>query len=107
MSSVCSYCKSSAIPGIHFPSDFSDREDCRDGQVFIAKCDECDKYDCDMAAAEVVSKILQKPIHKSYDCEDDAGKLNNKEAFEKGWFRPYFRVTLKEAEAVNDSKEAA
>jgi len=98
---VCSFCKGSAIEGIHFPSDFSDREPCKDGKVFIAKCDECDKYPSDTDAAEVVAKMLCWKMHRSMDKKDDTSLKARREAKNKSWYRPFFEVTLEEAVATN------
>lgn len=98
---TCSYCEGSSIPGIHFPSDFSDREDCKDGKVFIAKCDECDRYKSDVEAAEVVSKLTGWPMKKSMDKDDDISPKARLAAKDKEYFRPYFTCTLKEAIGLN------
>jgi hypothetical protein len=98
---VCSFCRGSAIEGIHFPSDFSDREECKDGKVFIAKCDECDKYESDVEAAEVVAKMFGWKIHRSMDKKDDTGLKARREAKNKSWYRPFFEVTIAEAEAAH------
>ena len=101
---VCSFCEGSAIAGIHFPSDFSDREPSRDGKVFIARCDECDKYASDVDAAEFVAKMFGWRVRRSMDKKDDTSLQARREAKNKAWFRPFFAVTLAEAEATHLKK---
>ncbi len=103
---ACDYCKGSKIPGIHLPSGFDDREESRDGKVFVARCDEC--YDAvkgtgfvdDIAAADEVSRITGWPIMRSYD-RDDAIDADDR-ACKEGYFRCYFAVTLAEVKKVHD-----
>jgi len=98
---VCSFCKGSVIAGIHIPSDFDDRGPSRDGKVYIAKCDECGKYDSDFKAAEVVSKLKNWPVLKSMDSEDSVDPADRKAAKGREWFRPYFNITIAEAQDVH------
>lgn len=101
MNRVCSFCKGSRIEGIHLPSDFDDRKDSADGKVFLAKCDACFKYSSDSEAAEVVAKLMGWTICRSFDYAD---ALSGKERAEKQgttYYRPFFAVTLAEAEAVH------
>jgi dCMP deaminase len=99
---VCSFCKGSVISGIHLPSDFSDREPCRDGKVFVAKCDECDKYSSDVDAAKVVSELTKWPVLRSLDSEDSTDRKRREDAKVNALMhRPYFNVTIAEAEAIH------
>lgn len=98
---VCSFCEGSAIEGILFPSDFSDRQECTDGKVFISKCDECDKYPSDTDAAEVVAKMFSWRLRRSMDKKDDISEEARRKAKNKSWFRPYFEVTIEEALATH------
>lgn len=86
---ACEYCAGARLPGIHFPSNFDDRPESRDGMVFIARCDTCGHvpgYTSDVGAAEAVSEATGWPIQKSYDEGSEV------------YYRPYFEVTLKQAE---------
>lgn len=98
----CAFCKQAKLPGILFPTEFDDRSLCRDGKVFIAACIECGIYATDVDAAEVVSKATGWLIKKSYDTSDSTDAEMREQALSYGphWFRPYFAVTLKEAEDV-------
>lgn len=75
---VCDYCKITPkkLKGIHLPSDFDDREDSRDGKVFVAKCDACSIYDSDAKAAEVIAKETGWTIFKSYDSDESTDAEN-------------------------------
>ena len=98
---TCNYCKGSTIPGIHFPSDFDDREPSKDGKVFIARCDTCDRYGSDEAAAKVVEQRLGRPMMKSYDRDDEVDPQGRAEKQGTDYFRPYFQCSLAEAEALH------
>lgn len=108
----CDYCEEDVlISGVHFPSDFDDRESCHDGKVFMAKCDACwnnqnkPNYDNDHDAAEQIAKVTGWKILWSKDCDDALDPEERKEAAGKLWARPYFAVTLAEAEEVMSRKE--
>lgn len=101
---VCSFCKGSAIEGILIPSDFSDRESCKDGKVFVARCDECSKYESDVDAAEALSKLFGWEIHRSMDKDDDTDPNARAASQTAPWYRPYFKVTIEEAEAAHKPK---
>lgn len=99
----CDYCKGSKIPGIHFPTDFDDREESRDGKVFISKCDaSCIGIADDTEAAEEISKLTGWPVMRSYDRDDDFDPKSRAEKVGTEYYRPYFAVTLKEAEKLHD-----
>ena len=102
----CEYCKQSKFPGVHLPSDFDDRKPSANGKVFVAKCDECwlNKYDpCyenDLDAAQVIAKATGWPIHKSFDSTDAIDPEERASRTFTAYYRPYFAVTLADAEKV-------
>lgn len=97
----CDYCAGSGIPGIHLPSDFDDREPSRDGKVFVAKCDACFTYQSDCEAAEVVAARMGWKIHRSMDKKDALDPEERREAKNAGTYRPYFEITLADAERAH------
>lgn len=103
---TCDYCKGSRFPGIHFPSNFDDREDSKDGKVFIAKCDECYhqrellSYSSDEDAAKVIAEETGWTIQRSYDEDDAIDPRERKEKAGTGYYRPYFNTTLATAEKL-------
>lgn len=99
---TCEFCQGSRIAGIHFPSDFDDREASRDGKVFVAACVECGKYDSDIEAAEVLARHTGWRIKRSMDKKDDTSLEARRAAKNKGWYRPFFEVSLADAEAVHE-----
>lgn len=96
---LCESCRVSVLPGVLFPSDFDDRPDSKDGAVFIARCDECQVYGDDVDAARALEHATGWPMHKSMD-ETDGPEEDREAARGKGWFRPFFKCTLKDAERI-------
>lgn len=102
----CEYCLGTRddLTGIHFPSDFDDREDSRDGKVFVARCDACwlnggagASYESDTAAAAKIAAVTGWEVKVSLDSVDAVDPTAREEAKGKTWGRPYFEVTLKQA----------
>ena len=85
---TCSLCQGSAIAGIILPADFDDREECRDGKVFVARCDECDIYSSDVEAADRVAERMGWGMRCSYDEDDALDEKARESAKGTGWFRP-------------------
>jgi hypothetical protein len=104
VSQCCSYCKGSKLPGIHLPADFDDRKPSQDSKVFVAKCDECNRYVSDADAARVVAKATGWAVRKSLDYFDDLDpKYRREKAATKlgrSYYRPFFAVTIKQAQEV-------
>jgi hypothetical protein len=94
---TCEFCEGSAHPGIHLPSDFDDREESRDGKVFVAKCDACARYDSDQEAAEVVHKMTGWPVLRSFDRDDAVDPTERAQRQSTDFFRPYFDVPIASA----------
>lgn len=81
------------IPGIAFPIDHSAEKgyfESEDGQVFISRSDQAGMFRSDVDAANFVSCLTGIPWKK---CFDD---------FEKGYFFPYFEITLAQAQDIHD-----
>lgn len=100
----CEYCSESepAFRGIHFPADHPDREESRDGKVWIARCGECydpstnQGYDNDVEAADAITVATGWPWHKSYDRDDSTDPTERNSG--SNFFRPYFDVSLVDVE---------
>lgn len=101
----CECCRDYLMPGLFCPAEFSDREDSKDGKVFVTACDECRVYADDVEAAEALSEVTGWPVKKSYDWEDAVSAQDRKVA-DREWYRPYFDVTLKEASEKTGKKKA-
>lgn len=98
----CDYCKDShpQLQGIHLPSDFDDRANCRDGRVYVAKCDACEIYGSDEEAAKRIASITKWKILKSYDSVDSLEDAARLDPAAKSWWRPYFAITIMQADAL-------
>lgn len=96
---MCGFCAtgSERSVGIHLPSNFDDRAKSSDGKVFVAKCDECDLFTSDVAAAEQVEKVMGWKWRKSYDRDDARDVAERAKKAGTEYYRPYFVITLKEA----------
>jgi len=93
----CEFCKGLPIQGICFPTGFDDREESRDGKVWIARHDECRRFGSDLTAAFALSAATGWEIHKSYDKDDEVDPKGRAEKAGTLFYRPYFAVTLNEA----------
>ncbi len=94
---ACENCSGSPIPGIIFPASPDDREEERDGKVWIQRHGECGVFDSDVEAAEALSKETGWPVMKSYDRDDEFDEKGRAEKAGTEYYRPYFAVTLNEA----------
>jgi hypothetical protein len=74
------------LVGIMFPTDFDDAGPSVDERVFVARCDECNLFTSDIAAAKFVAAVFSIPYYKLFDNEVDE------------YHRPFFKMTLKQAE---------
>lgn len=100
---TCLDCEGTIMPGVLIPMDFSDREDSKDGKVFVARCDTCRRFESDVAAAEAVSRATGWTVHKSFDRDENVFEDGCQQAIEEEamgfgpYYRPYFKVTMEEA----------
>lgn len=105
----CESCCSSTVPGVLLPCDASDREPSRDGFVQVERCDECDRYEDDVAAADAVAEATGWVVKRSYDYEQPGYDYtaHMHEATPMAYYRPYFDVTMAEVEALTMSRDSS